>query len=195
MNVRSGAGHLSEQTRALRSLLGRSLGRGSMLLGVGGGRGRTLLGGSRRGGSRAGRGARRRSAATSGTLTRHLEELLFVLCLVVERLMLVEGWKLVESWLCSVKMANGVRVGLGRRIGGQSKARRWSASAPVIARAPPEARLASKLAITCQYWTNPFAFQGSICWERLEMKANESVVFCCTVRNTWYQFELVKGKT
>lgn len=65
-NVRSSAGHLAEQSRALRHLLGRHHSLGSVLLrrsGHGGGRAVLLRGGSRSG--------RARRGAADGALTRH----------------------------------------------------------------------------------------------------------------------------
>lgn len=65
-NVRSSAGHLAKQSRALRHLLGRHHALGSVLLrrsGHGGGRAVLLRGGSRSG--------RARRGAADGALTRH----------------------------------------------------------------------------------------------------------------------------
>lgn len=64
-NVRSSAGHLTKQSRALRHLLGRHHGLGSVLLRSGHGGGRAVL---LRGGSRSGRARR---GAADGALTRH----------------------------------------------------------------------------------------------------------------------------
>lgn len=65
-NVRSSAGHLAKQSRALRHLLRRHHALGSVLLrrsGHGGGRAVLLRGGSR--------GGRARRGAADGALTRH----------------------------------------------------------------------------------------------------------------------------
>lgn len=65
-NIRSSAGHLAKQSRALRHLLGRHHALGSVLLrrsGHGGGRAVLLRGGSRSG--------RARRGAADGALTRH----------------------------------------------------------------------------------------------------------------------------